>query len=113
MQFICSIFTGLALLLPYCSYVDIVEYMPSTRLTSRCHYYDTEVKFNIRNNDLNYSLNESLAIINQMNSACTFGAWHPLAAEKLMTYDMNSANDFSTFQNGVIRIRKPKNNGCK
>lgn len=47
-----------------------------------------------------------------MNSACTFGAWHPLAAEKLMTYDMNTANDFSTFQNGVIRIRKPTNNGC-
>ncbi|XP_031619919.1 beta-galactoside alpha-2,6-sialyltransferase 1 [Contarinia nasturtii] len=82
-------FIGLALLLPYCSYLDIVEYMPSTRLTSRCHYYDSE-----------------------MNSACTFGAWHPLAAEKLMTYAMNSANDFSTFQNGVIRIRKPKNNGC-
>lgn len=51
-------------------------------------------------------------IIYQMNSACTFGAWHPLAAEKLMTYDMNTANDFSTFQNGVIRIRKPKTNGC-
>lgn len=48
-----------------------------------------------------------------MNSACTFGAWHPLAAEKLMTYDMNTASDFSTFQNGVMRIRKPKNNnGC-
>lgn len=38
-----QIFSGLALLLPYCSYVDIVEYMPSTRLTSRCHYYDSEV----------------------------------------------------------------------
>ncbi|XP_055315555.1 beta-galactoside alpha-2,6-sialyltransferase 1 [Sitodiplosis mosellana] len=82
-------FIGLALLLPHCGNIDIVEYMPSTRLTSRCHYYDSE-----------------------MNSACTFGTWHPLAAEKLMTYDMNSANDFATFQNGVIRIRKPKNNGC-
>lgn len=48
----------------------------------------------------------------KMNSACTFGAWHPLAAEKLMAFDMNSANDFTTFQNGVIRIRKPKHNGC-
>lgn len=47
-----------------------------------------------------------------MNSGCTFGTWHPLAAEKLMAYDMNIANDFSTFQNGVIRIRKPMNNGC-
>lgn len=34
---------GLALLLPYCSYLDMVEYMPSTKLTSRCHYYDSEV----------------------------------------------------------------------
>lgn len=36
-------FIGLALLLPHCSYVDIVEYMPSTRLSGRCHYYDREV----------------------------------------------------------------------
>lgn len=43
--FFCQIiFTGIALLLPYCSYLDIVEYMPSTRLTSRCHYYDSEVR---------------------------------------------------------------------
>lgn len=115
-----SNFAGIALLLPYCSYLDIVEYMPSTRLTSRCHYYDSEVclwnyyfifififliKLHITWMDV-YILNF------QMNSGCTFGTWHPLAAEKLMTYDMNIANDFSTFQNGVIRIRKPMNNGC-
>lgn len=40
--FLC-VLAGIALLLPYCSYLDIVEYMPSTRLTSRCHYYDSEV----------------------------------------------------------------------
>lgn len=39
------LFSGIALLLPYCSYLDVVEYMPSTRLTSRCHYYDSEVWF--------------------------------------------------------------------
>lgn len=36
-------FIGLALLLPYCSYIDIAEYIPSTRLNGRCHYYDQEV----------------------------------------------------------------------
>lgn len=47
-----------------------------------------------------------------MNPSCTFGAWHPLAAEKLMAYDMNSADDYSVFQSGVIRIRKPEKSSC-
>ncbi|KAI8128726.1 6-sialyltransferase 2, Beta-galactoside alpha-2 [Lucilia cuprina] len=51
-------FIGLALLLPHCPVVDFIEYIPSTRLNGRCHYYSKEI-----------------------NSACTFGAWHPLAAE--------------------------------
>lgn len=49
----------------------------------------------------------------QLNSACTFGSWHPLAAEKLMAHDMNSADEFSTFQNGVMRIRKLLPDDCK
>ncbi|XP_036332817.1 beta-galactoside alpha-2,6-sialyltransferase 2 isoform X2 [Rhagoletis pomonella] len=77
-------FIGLALLMPYCPYIDFIEYIPSTRLNGRCHYYSKE-----------------------MNSACTFGAWHPLAAEKLMALDMNLADDMSVFQHGVLRIRRP------
>ncbi|XP_055917748.1 beta-galactoside alpha-2,6-sialyltransferase 1 [Eupeodes corollae] len=77
-------FIGLALLLPHCPYVDFIEYIPSTRLNGRCHYYSKE-----------------------MNSACTFGAWHPLAAEKLMALDMNIADDLSVFQFGILRIRRP------
>jgi len=42
-----------------------------------------------------------------MNSACTFGSWHPLAAEKLMALDMNVADDMSVFQFGILRIRRP------
>lgn len=34
---------GLALMLPVCTYVDVIEYIPSTRLNGRCHYYDEEV----------------------------------------------------------------------
>ncbi|XP_037952916.1 beta-galactoside alpha-2,6-sialyltransferase 1 [Teleopsis dalmanni] len=77
-------FIGLALLLPHCPYVDFIEYIPSTRLNGRCHYYSKE-----------------------LNSACTFGAWHPLAAEKLMALDMNVADDMSVFQLGILRIRRP------
>lgn len=47
-----------------------------------------------------------------MNPSCTFGAWHPLAAEKLTVYDMNTADDYSVFQNGVIRIRNPEKSSC-
>lgn len=75
------IFAGLALLLPFCNFVDMFEYIPSVRVTKRCHYYDTED-----------------------NLACTFGVWHPLAAEKLVTYQMNSADDLRVFQCGFVRI---------
>uniref|UniRef100_A0A336MV60 Beta-galactoside alpha-2,6-sialyltransferase 1 n=1 Tax=Culicoides sonorensis TaxID=179676 RepID=A0A336MV60_CULSO len=82
-------FIGIALLLPLCSHIDIVEYIPSTRLTSTCHYYDDEV-----------------------NSGCTFGEWHPLAAEKLMVYDMNIASDFSVFQKGIVTVQGKRNKLC-
>lgn len=36
-------FIGLALLLPYCPVVHFIEYIPSTRLNGRCHYYSKEV----------------------------------------------------------------------
>lgn len=41
-------FVGIAMMLPYCSYLDVVEYIPSTRLNGKCHYYSDEVdkKFN-------------------------------------------------------------------
>lgn len=49
----------------------------------------------------------TMPIFPQMNSACTFGSWHPLAAEKLMALDMNMADDMSVFQFGILRIRRP------
>ncbi|XP_070498011.1 beta-galactoside alpha-2,6-sialyltransferase 2 [Chironomus tepperi] len=78
-------FIGIAILLPVCSELDIVEYMPSTRLNGRCHYYSDEI-----------------------NLRCTFGAWHPLATEKLFALSMNSADDFTVFQKGILRIRNLK-----
>ncbi|KAJ8978176.1 hypothetical protein NQ317_009664 [Molorchus minor] len=82
-------FLGLGILLPHCSFVDMFEYVPSTRVTRRCHYYDPEE-----------------------NPACTFGVWHPLAAEKLLTYHMNCADDRSVFQIGFIRILGFKSLNC-
>lgn len=81
-------FIGIALLLPHCETIDVVEYVPSTRLSGRCHYYEEQV-----------------------NAMCTFGSWHPLAAEKLMLLDLNSADEFTTFQQGILRI-KPKRFKC-
>lgn len=82
-------FIGIAMLLPHCNYVDVVEYIPSTRMNGRCHYYETS-----------------------HDPMCTFGSWHPLAAEKLMTLEMNSVDDFTTFQQGILRIRKNKSINC-
>ncbi|KAG5670718.1 hypothetical protein PVAND_000962 [Polypedilum vanderplanki] len=82
-------FLGIAILLPVCSQLDIVEYIPSTRLNGRCHYYSEDI-----------------------NISCTFGAWHPLATEKLFAYSINTADDFTVFQKGILKIKlnKSKNN---
>lgn len=37
-------FIGIAMLLPICAYLDVVEYIPSARLNGRCHYYSDEVR---------------------------------------------------------------------
>ncbi|CAG9768976.1 unnamed protein product [Ceutorhynchus assimilis] len=82
-------FLGLRLLLPHCNFVDVVEYMPSTRVTKRCHYFDPD-----------------------QNAACTFGVWHPLSLEKLLTYHLNEASDYEVFQKGFVRVRGFQNLKC-
>lgn len=82
-------FLGLRLLLPICGFVDLIEYIPSTRVTKKCHYYDTDD-----------------------NAACTFGVWHPLAAEKLITYHLNLLNDTQVFQQGFVRIPGFQKTNC-
>lgn len=56
-------------------------------MTGRCHYYE-----------------------NEFNPMCTFGSWHPLSAEKLFVLDMNSVDDYTTFQKGILRIRTSSDN---
>jgi hypothetical protein len=45
---IISLFLGLAYLLPICEYIDFIEFIPSTRLNEKCHYYDNEVRTYIK-----------------------------------------------------------------
>lgn len=45
-------FLGIIILLKICSKLDIYEYIPSTRITDKCHYYDQ-----------------------QIDRGCTFGNW--------------------------------------
>lgn len=44
-------FIGIAMLLPVCSYLDVVEYIPSTRLNGKCHYYSDEVNLSLNRSD--------------------------------------------------------------
>lgn len=82
-------FLGLALLLPHCAHVDMFEFIPSFRMTKRCHYYDQ---------------------LDDMS--CTFGVWHPLSAEKLLLLSMNIANQTTVFHDGYIRIPGYQTLGC-
>lgn len=83
------IYLGLALTLPNCQYVDMIEYVPSFRITQRCHYYDSV-------DDI----------------GCTIGDWHPLAAEKLVALSMNQADETTVFGHGHVRISGFSNIVC-
>ena len=82
--------SGIALMLERCNWVDVYEFVPSLRMTKRCHYYDTEE-----------------------NEFCTLGAWHPLAAEKLLALRMNHASDRDVFERGVLRLKGYSQVSCR
>ncbi|RWS31038.1 beta-galactoside alpha-2:6-sialyltransferase 2-like protein [Leptotrombidium deliense] len=75
-------FLGLILLMKLCSTVNVYEYIPSIRLTEKCHYYD-----------------------NSSGLGCTLGEWHPLATEKLYAINLNRASDYEVFVEGKMTIR--------
>ncbi len=74
-------FLGLAMAMLNCKMVHIYEYVPSMRLTKRCHYFDVEE-----------------------NLGCTIGDWHPLAAEKLLALGLNIGNDTQVYHSGYLTI---------
>ena len=65
----------------HCRVVHVYEYVPSMRLTKRCHYYDAEE-----------------------NLGCSIGDWHPLAAEKLAAIAMNVADKKQVYSDGYLTI---------
>ncbi|XP_026157134.1 beta-galactoside alpha-2,6-sialyltransferase 2-like isoform X1 [Mastacembelus armatus] len=75
-------FMGILLMMSLCRDVSVYEFLPSTRHTSRCHYYE-------RNFD----------------SACTFGAYHPLLYEKLLVQRLNEGNVDELRTKGKVRLR--------
>lgn len=64
-----------------CHFVTFYEYIPSMRLTKRCHYYSE-----------------------QEDIGCTTGVWHPLAAEKLIVLNITLSDDKDIFEKGQIRL---------
>jgi len=75
-------FLGILLALRRCRRVRVYEFVPSMRLTKKCHYYGEEE-----------------------NLGCTIGDWHPLAAEKLLALAMNEADDLTVFSKGYLQIK--------
>ncbi|XP_008182168.1 beta-galactoside alpha-2,6-sialyltransferase 2 isoform X2 [Acyrthosiphon pisum] len=82
-------FLGLAMLLPRCTVVNMFEFIPSERMTHRCHYYHEKV-----------------------DVTCTFGIWHPLAAEKLLMLTANTMPDQTVFHTGFLSIPGYKSPIC-
>ncbi|KAI1278409.1 Beta-galactoside alpha-2,6-sialyltransferase 2 [Halotydeus destructor] len=74
-------FLGINFLVNFCARLSVYEFVPSIRVTPRCHYYDEE-----------------------MNAGCTFGDWHPLATEKLFAIKVNYASDYETAISGKVQI---------
>lgn len=64
-----------------CEHVRVLEYVPSSRASRRCHYYAP-----------------------RDDTACTLGAWHPLAQEKALAEKIRENPDVEVFQRGFIDI---------
>ncbi|XP_063633515.1 beta-galactoside alpha-2,6-sialyltransferase 2 [Cydia splendana] len=74
-------FIGIWFALHRCANVRVFEYVPSSRATTRCHYYSAH-----------------------KDRHCTLGSWHPLAQEKILANLMRNNSDFDTYQRGFINI---------
>jgi len=74
-------FLGVLVALQKCRVAHVFEYIPSMRLTKRCHYYDSHE-----------------------NLGCTLGDWHPLSAEKLIAMGLHTGTDLQMLGEGYITI---------
>ncbi len=97
-------FLGLLLTLRHCRKVRVYEYVPSMRLTKRCHYYDEEENLVRRTKTFLIKKNGELTF-SCFSKGCTVGDWHPLAAEKLLALAMNHAPASDVFAEGFLEVR--------
>ena len=90
------------LTLRHCRKVRVYEYVPSMRLTKRCHYYDEEENL-VRRTKTFFNKEKWRTTI--FSKGCTVGDWHPLAAEKLLALAMNHAPASDVFAEGFLEVR--------
>ena len=65
----------------HCQTVNIMEFIPSLRFAKQCHYWKSSTDI-----------------------GCSFGDWHPLSAEKLVTMVLNTADDVTTYSKGYATV---------
>lgn len=64
-----------------CEEVDVYEYIPSVRQSSLCHYHERYI-----------------------DTACTFGAYHPLIYEKMLIKRMGTASEHDLRKKGKVAL---------
>ncbi|XP_068629090.1 beta-galactoside alpha-2,6-sialyltransferase 2 [Battus philenor] len=83
-------FIGIWFAMHRCNRVRVFEYVPSTRATRRCHYHAPRA-----------------------DTACTLGAWHPLAQEKALVERIRENSDLDVFQRGFVDIAGVRSLNCQ
>ncbi|XP_067315438.1 beta-galactoside alpha-2,6-sialyltransferase 2b [Pseudorasbora parva] len=74
-------FIGTVLMMNLCEEVHVYEYIPSMRQTDLCHYHEK-----------------------YYDTACTFGAYHPLLYEKLLVKRMSTASEEDLKKKGKVTL---------
>ncbi|KAM3931705.1 beta-galactoside alpha-2,6-sialyltransferase 1-like isoform 1-T2 [Leptodactylus fuscus] len=81
--------TGILLMMNICDEVNVYEFLPSSRLTDRCYYFQ---QF--------------------MDSACTYGGYHPLLYEKNLFKKLNQGTEDDITKNGKMTLPGLKDLQC-
>eukprot|EP00096_Caligus_rogercresseyi_P013293 TRINITY_DN5967_c0_g1_i1.p1 TRINITY_DN5967_c0_g1~~TRINITY_DN5967_c0_g1_i1.p1 ORF type:complete len:435 (-),score=97.08 TRINITY_DN5967_c0_g1_i1:150-1454(-) len=80
-------FIGLALSAQQCKVIRVFEYIPSLRYSDKCHYYGSDPASEVGS-----------------GGPCTYGAWHPVSAEKLMALALNVGKKKDIYAHGYLTI---------
>ncbi|KAM4040799.1 beta-galactoside alpha-2,6-sialyltransferase 1-like isoform 1-T3 [Anomaloglossus baeobatrachus] len=80
---------GILLMMNICDEVNVYEFLPSSRQTERCYYYK-----------------------HYTDSACTFGAYHPLIYEKNLIKKLNQGTEENIQKKGKVTLPGIKDLQC-